>query len=99
MTTKITMREVHDMVGHWLDTPANGYLGSTYGADAKSMLQKPLSDTSAADAFIAKLRNDVPILGIIPEDQVGLYHRSEGVDKKNIVLRLSGTSIEVGGGQ
>ena len=39
------------MLNHWLQTPANGYFGSSYGADLNSLLLRPLS-TATADIFI-----------------------------------------------
>ncbi len=52
----ITGNEIQGMVGHWLKTPVNGYLGSDYGQDVKALLQQPQTD-GAPDAFLQKLRS------------------------------------------
>ena len=53
--SKITAREMGDMIEHWLKTPVGAYLGSDYGSDKLSLLQIPLTDTTAADEFVRKL--------------------------------------------
>lgn len=93
---KITPHEIHDMARHWLNTPASGYLGSDYGQDAKSMLQRPHMDT-AADSFLAKLRRDVPVLQVLPPGSLNLYGRATGGDRMELVLDIAGQPLEVGG--
>ena len=61
--SKITAREMGDMIEHWLKTPVGAYLGSDYGSDKLSLLQIPLTDTTAADEFVRKLSEDVPLVG------------------------------------
>lgn len=41
--SKITAREMGDMIEHWLKTPVGAYLGSDYGSDKLSLLQIPLT--------------------------------------------------------
>lgn len=93
---KITPTEIHDMARHWLHTPACGYLGSDYGQDAKSLLQRPHMDT-AADAFLAKLRRDVPVLQVLPTGALNLYGRPVGADRLELVLDIAGQPLEVRG--
>ena len=97
MTAKITGREVQLMVRHWLETPPYGYLGSDYGSDAKSLLQKPLSDTSSFDAFRAKLRKDVPVLKALPQGAVEIVSWNGYPDQKTIGIEVAGQTIEIGG--
>lgn len=92
---KITAIEIQKMVRHWLETPAFGYLGSDYGQDIKSMLQKPLS-TIEADEFLNKLRQDVPILNVMPEGAVNLYVQDEAPDKRKLIIEIAGQEITVG---
>ncbi len=92
---KITAIEIQKMVRHWLETPAFGYLGSDYGQDIKSMLQKPLS-TIEADEFLNKLRQDVPILNVMPEGSVNLYVQDEAPDKRKLIIEIAGQEITVG---
>jgi hypothetical protein len=93
--TTITGTDIHDMIRHQLQTPVNGYLGSGYGSDTKALLQRPQA-TGEADAYLAKLRSDVPILKALPSNSVNLYGASSGVDKLNIVLEVAGTPITIG---
>ena len=82
------------MVSHWLDTPVNGYLGSSYGQDIKALLQNPLS-TGGADALIAKLRNDIPALAVFPQGSVNLWTQTLPPDRLQIMIEIGGTSIPV----
>ena len=67
----ITGNEIQGMVGHWLKTPVNGYLGSDYGQDVKALLQQPQAD-GAPDAFLQKLRSDVTVLQALPAGSINL---------------------------
>ncbi len=93
---KITPTEIHDMARHWLNTPAGAYLGSDYGQDAKSLLQRPHMDT-AADAFRAKMRRDGPVLQVLPAGSLNLYGQPVGADRLELVVDIAGQAIEVGG--
>lgn len=97
MTAKITGRDVQLMVRHWLETPPNGYLGSDYGSDTKTLLQKPLSDTAYFDAFKTKLRKDVPVLKALPASQTNIVNYGSYPDKLNIAIEVAGQTIEIGG--
>jgi len=92
---EITGHDVQDMIGHWLKTPVEGYLGSSYGQDAKAMLQNPLS-ADLADQFIGKLRDDVEVIDALPPAATNLYGMASGVDKLNIVLEVAGQAFQVG---
>lgn len=93
--SKITGTDVQKMVGHWLQTPTNGYLGSDYGQDAKSLLQRP-QHAGEADAYLAKLREDVPALSVLPVSAVNLYGVHHDVDKLDIMLEVAGSAFEIG---
>lgn len=97
MTTKINGRDIQLMVRHWLETPPNGYLGSDYGSDTKTLLQKPFSDTSYFDAFKTKLRKDVPVLRALPSSMTNIGHRGTYPDKLEIAIEVAGQTIEIGG--
>lgn len=93
--SKVTGTDVQSMIGHWLKTPVNGYLGSSYGQDTKALLQQPQA-TGEANAYIAKLRVDVPVLDLLPSNAVNLYGLHSGVDRLDIVLEVAGTAYEIG---
>lgn len=93
---KITGEELEGMVEHWLSTPVNGYLGSGYGQDAKSLLQRPHSDSSA-DEFMRKMREDIIITTALPSDAVSLYGKPSGVDRLDIILEVAGRAFELPG--
>lgn len=92
--SKVTGTEIQKMVSHWLQVPVNGYLGSGYGQDTKALLQLPQA-SGEADAYIAKLRDDVPVLSVLPTNAVNLYGASSGVDRLDIVLEVAGTAFEL----
>lgn len=93
--SNITGTDVQNSVSHWLKSPVNGYLGSGYGQDTKAMLQQPQS-LGQADAYIAKLRSDVPALDILPQDAVNLYGVHSNIDRMEIVLEVLGSAFELG---
>ena len=96
MTEKITGKDIHDMIGHWLKTPVNGYLGSDYGQDTMSLLQVPMVDTSRADEYVNKLRADVPVLNVYPSGMLNIYwDRRKTPDSRDLVINVAGQEISV----
>ena len=95
MTEKIPGKDIQDMIGHWLKTPVNGYLGSDYGQDAMSLLQVPMIDSSRADAYLDKLRTDVSVLNVLPSGMINLYADDRSIDSKSIVINVAGQEISV----
>ncbi|AJG18815.1 hypothetical protein RR42_m1414 [Cupriavidus basilensis] len=81
------------MVSHWLGTPPNGYLGSPYGSPIKDMLQTPQA-AGLADAFLGKLRTDVPVITALPNNAVNLYYQDTQPDKRSIFVEVAGKLIE-----
>lgn len=90
----ITAADVQDMVLHWLETPAESILGSGYGADIPSLLLQPLSGP-VADAFLAKLRDDVPILQTLASDYVEMRVERLPPDKQIIYIDVAGSLIRL----
>ena len=86
--------EVQDMVSHWLKTPVNGYLGSGYGQSLKDLLQNTLSD-GAADAQLQKLRSDVPVLQVLPDNSTNIYSVQTPPDRLDLLIEVAGQAIEV----
>ena len=95
---QINGNDIHDMVGHWLKTPVCGYLGSDYGQDIKSLLQRPHSD-GAAESFLGKLRDDVAALQSIPVNAVNLYAIPAAPDRLDLVIEVAGKAINVPAGE
>ena len=93
--TQITGNKIHDMVRHWLNTPVNGYLGSRYGQDIKSLLQRPLDSDGEPDIFLHKLRTDVPVLDALPPGSTNLYGITTHPDKLELVLEVAGKGINI----
>lgn len=91
----ITGKDVQKMVTHWLGTPVNGYLGSDYGQDAKRLLQRPQADATLANAFLQKLKNDVPILKALPSGSVNLYGTTTAPDRLDLTIEVAGQPIKV----
>lgn len=82
------------MVGHWLGTVPNSYHGSTYGAPLMELLQKPLS-SPIADAFLAKMRVDIPVLAALPMGTINMYAENKGIDRKSIFIEINGSSLSL----
>ena len=83
------------MIRHWIATPPNGYLGSSYGSDLKAMLQTPLR-TGIADAVLSKLRADIPLVAALPRSALNIYAVDEGPDKRVIYIEVAGQMIALG---
>ncbi|MFJ3487113.1 hypothetical protein ACIPL1_27395 [Pseudomonas sp. NPDC090202] len=82
------------MIAHWLNTKPNSYYGTTYGNPLEDMLQKPLN-SPIADAFLAKMRQDIPVLDALPSGTINLYTTNEGVDVKNIYIEVAGQTLSL----
>lgn len=94
METPITSRDLSDMVGHWLGTPVNGYLGSGYGSEVKSLLQTPMG-AGLADDLIGKAREDIPLLTRAAPGSVNVYAYDKNDETKVIVFEVGGQLVEV----
>lgn len=92
--SQITGQLAQDMVRDWLKTPVNGYLGSSYGQDFKRILHRPMS-APRVDEQIAKLREDVPVLGMLPPDAVNLYSYQDPAlhDRLKVALEVAGRTF------
>lgn len=95
MKPTITGNDIQDMVTHHLGTPPNGYLGSPYGTQIKEMLQNPEA-TGVANAFIAKLRQDVPVLTAMPNGAVNIYYQDTPPDRRELILDVAGNQVVLG---
>lgn len=90
----ITAERILAMVRHHLACPPFGYLGSTYGSDVRRLLQQPFTG-GLADSFLAKMREDLPILdmaGVTLE----LGFKDEYPDKRHLILLVSDYEISLG---
>lgn len=88
---KISGGDVQGMVSHWLKTPVNGYLGSSYGSTLKDMLQQPQS--RSADEFLSKLRRDVPVVQAAAPGTVNLYANDRAPDRRSIVIEIGDLEV------
>jgi hypothetical protein len=93
----ITANDVQGMVRHWLNTPVGGYLGSDYGQDTKSLLQRPHAD-GMYDSFLSKMQSDIPVLQALPPGSVNLYGIPSLPDRLDLVVDVAGQAIEISGG-
>ncbi|NDY89737.1 hypothetical protein [Ideonella livida] len=81
------------MVAHWVSTPAWGYLGSPYGFDAPALLMRPLA-SGAGTVMEQKLREDVPIVGMMPAAAVQILGESTGPDNLALTLQVSAAEVQ-----
>lgn len=93
-TAQITQADIAAMVKHWLATPVEGYLGSPYGSDVRSLLQRPQNDASAFREFMQKMFKDLPVLSMLPEGAVNVYVNRQGVERAKLVIDVAGTLVE-----
>lgn len=86
---QITKQDIQEMVYHWLNTPIYSYLGSDYGSDPKSLLHRP-NEIGSADAFIAKMKKDLPILAAY---EASVFFVPIDEDKSALVVTLNGQFV------
>lgn len=82
------------MVAHWLATKPKTYYGSTYGAPLEELLQKPLN-SPLADAFLSKMREDIPVISALPSEAVNLWAESKDGDKKILHIEIYGQYVSL----
>lgn len=89
--------EVQGMVTHWLSTPPNGYLGSDYGSDPQALLQTPMAAVGLGDAFLDKMRQDVPVIGALPAGAVNVHleKMSNRNDGKRLLIEVLDSVVSV----
>ncbi len=93
-TVYINGEDIQDMVRHHVGCPPNGYLGSPYGTDVKSMIQTPMASGNA-DAFVAKMKSDLPVIGLSGAD-TNIYLTDDAPDKKHLIIDVSGQLVIAG---
>lgn len=91
---KLDLSEVVDMVRHWLQMRANGYLGQPYGNNLKDLLQKPMN-AMQGDELLRKLIKDVPILAELPKGSINLYQEDLSNQHKRLILDLAGRQVTI----
>lgn len=91
---KLDLSEIGDMVRHWLQMNANGYLGQSYGNNIKDLLQKPMS-SAQGDELLRKLVKDVPILAELPKGSINLYQEDISRQHKRLILDLAGRQVTI----
>jgi len=82
------------MIAHWVGTQPNKYYGSTYGAPTEDLLQKPLS-SPIADAYLAKMREDIPVIAALPPGTINMYTDNDGLDRKTIYIDINGSYVSL----
>ena len=90
----IVAKNVIDMILHWLATEPNSYFGSGYGAPINSLFCVELN-TPIADSFVQKMKTDLPILEQLNSDQLSLFVRNDGFEKKMIILKVGEIKIDL----
>lgn len=82
------------MIAHWVGTKPNTYYGSSYGAPTEDLLQKPLS-SPIADAYLAKMREDIPVLAALPPGVINMHASDDGIDRKTIFIEINGSYVSL----
>lgn len=90
----INAKDVEGMIDHWLRTKPNGYRGSSYGAPLEK-LRLHAQTTSVANAFIEKMKQDIPILNQLSSEQFGVFFSNQGFEKKVITLKVGTIQIDL----
>lgn len=86
--TKVTSKFIWQEIEHWINTLTNAYLGSNYGIDLKEYLQKPMGAFDG-DEIIAKMRQDIPVLQAIDNNNLHIYFKKVSTDKILFYIQLN----------
>lgn len=90
----IVAKHIIAMINHWLSTPPNTYFGSSYGADLSTLLLTPMS-SDVANAFLAKMRTDIPILQQLDGEQLAIYVNDVGFEQKRVFLNVGQVALDL----
>lgn len=82
------------MIAHWAATRPGTYYGSTYGSPADDLLQKPLS-SPIADAYLAKMREDIPVIAALPPGTINMHSDHNGIDRRAIYIEINGSYVSL----
>jgi hypothetical protein len=93
-TVSFTPADIEAQIQHWLSTEVDGYLGSTYGTTIRELLQNPFG-AGLANAFLAKMRADIPLLTMLPANAVDLSYVDQGPDKRTIMISVLGRTVRI----
>lgn len=94
MNNVVDSQELTGMVEHWLGTPPNGYLGSSYGSEIRALLQKPNS-AGLGDQFIDKMAEDIPLVGALPSGAVNVYFEQRDKESKRLLIEVADRLVAV----
>lgn len=89
----IDINFIANQIDHWLSCLPNSYLGSDYGIDLKQYLHKPLSSFDA-DNILRKMRQDIPILSILSDDELNIYSVKNNSDQIDIFIEIKGNLLK-----
>lgn len=90
----IKTQHIVNMINHWLATPPNGYFAQGYGCNVKEQLLQNLS-AFTADAFIAKMKQDIPVLQQLNDDQLSIVTNTVDFERVQVFIQLGTVFIEV----
>ncbi len=79
-------------IRHWLNTPPEAYLGTGYGFDGSALLMRSLGEGSA-DALIAKMRADIPLLASLPSGAVTVLAESQPPDTLKLTIVIGAAIV------
>ena len=90
----ISTAHIVAMIEHWLSTPPNSYLGSSYGAPLNELVLNRLS-APIGNAFIAKMKTDLPVLNQLSANELSLWSTTQGHETRIIYLKLGEVNIDL----
>lgn len=92
--TPITAADVQAMVTHWLGCPPNGYLGTGYGSGVQDLLQTALHG-GGADDLVAKMRQDIPVLNMLPPEAISISFQPDGAERLQFFIQVADAVIPI----
>lgn len=83
----LSVKDIEIQFEYWIGLTAETVYGENFGNDLHSIIATPHS-ANIADEQIEKLRDDLPITEIIPQNSINLYSVNIPPDRVDIILQI-----------
>lgn len=87
-------RDIKRIIEHWLATKPNSYIGVSYARNLSELLFGPL-DEDKADTLLTWLREDIPVLNQVVDDELQVVSEVVGLDKRKFYIKIGQILIPI----
>ena len=94
MLLNLSATEIKRIIEHWVNTPANGYVGVNYGQNLWERLLRPLEDDDA-DIILQWIKEDIPLFKNLNSDQLSIVMQTVDIDKKYYFIKVGNVAVQL----